>query len=964
MVDCKNHQILDQLTSRTTGSKSLEITRSSNEVLINKVSHENPVVSELFAKYPQVLIPRNIDEVPTKTKSYHSIDTSNSCPTFCKNRRLSPEKEDAARKEFTSLLAAGIIRPSKSPWSSPLHLVKKPTGEWRPVGDYRNLNTITKPDRYPVPHLHSVTEKLKNKNVFSKIDLMKAYHQIPVHPDDIEKTAICTPFGLYEYCFMPFGLKNSGATFQRYIDNVFLDCKCVFIYFDDILIFSDSVESHNDDLDQVFKILNDNSLKISVQKCEFFMETIDFLGFEISKDGLKPTESKISDIKSFPVPSNSKSLRRFLGVINFYRRLIPKFADIVYPLTNMIKMCPNSKTLDFSADALASFETIKDSLAKVSALAHPSCEIDGYHLVTDASNYAMGAALHQISNGEVTPIGFFSKKLSEPQVKYSAFDRELLAAYHAVLHFKPFIECRNVTIFTDHKPLAKAFRSPNPAKSDRQQRHLSLITEYISEVEYIRGDQNIVADCMSRPIGAVSIDAIDLPAIADLQINDEELVEHQSKMKPFQLNPELVLWCDTSTSFPRPFVPCSLRNSIFNEMHSLCHPGIKSSLKIIKSRYYWPDMDRDIRRKCQECLSCQQSKVNRHTKSETKQFSLPSTRFETVHIDLVGPLLPACQYNSTYSSNHKYLLTCIDRATRWMEAIPLEDTSAASVAVAFLETWISRFGVPLYVITDRGSQFESELFTELSKLIGFHRLRTTSYHPQTNGMVERMHRTLKTAIKTRKQSWLQSLPIVLYGMRSIPNENGFSPFSAVTGSYMNMPRILKSSESNFSSEQVSSLAKCMREINFEEFSFGKHHNKSTVYIPKQLDECTHVWLRIDRIRKPLEAPYTGPFLVVKRYPKVFVIENFAGIRQTVSIDRVKPALIKEDTAENSPPSTPASTPPLSIDEDVVVEDNGEEKEIEEGIIEDIPMPNPEPRQVETRLGRKIKFRNHDDYFYY
>ena len=231
----------------------------------------------------------------------------------------------------------------------------------------------------------------------------------------------------------------------------------------------------------------------------------------------------------------------------------------------------------------------------------------------------------------------------------------------------------------------KILKSLNPAKSDRQQRHLSLIAECISEVEYIRRDQNIVADCLSRPFRAVSIDAIDLPAFAELQMNDEGMLAHQSKIKLFQLNPELVLWCNTSTSFPRPFVPYALRKSIFNEMHSLFHPGIKSSLKIIKSRYYWPDMDRVIRRKYQECLSCQQSKVNRHTKSEIKHFNLPSRIFETVDIDLVGPLLSACQYNATYTSNHKYPLTCIDRATRWVEAIPLEDAHTASVAVAFLD---------------------------------------------------------------------------------------------------------------------------------------------------------------------------------------------------------------------------------------------------------------------------------------
>ena len=188
-------------------------------------------------------------------------------------------------------------------------------------------------------------------------------------------------------------------------------------------------------------------------------------------------------------------------------------------------------------------------------------------------------------------------------------------------------------------------------------------------------------------------------------------------------------------------------------------------------------MDKNIGNWTRECLSCQESKIHRHTKSGIQEFSLPSSRFETVHIDIVGPLLPVTPANesNTHASPYRYLLTCIHRATRWAEAVSMSDTTASTVAVSFLNTWIARFGVPLYVLTDRGAQFESELFQELSSLTEFHRLRTTSYHPQANGIIERQHGTLKTAIMALKQNWLDSLPIILLGLRSIPTEQGFPP---------------------------------------------------------------------------------------------------------------------------------------------------------------------------------------------
>ena len=499
-------------------------------------------------------------------------------------------------------------------------------------------------------------------------------------------------------------------------------------------------------------------------------------------------------------------------------------------------------------------------------------------------------------DGEPVPVGFYSKKLSDSEKKTSTFDRELLAAYKAVLHFKPQIEGRITTLLTDHKPLACAYKKPGLMKSDKQQRHLSLITEYISDISHIKGHQNIVADCLSRPVNAVSVDLFDLPALAENQKTDPEINGYRDKLIPFKISPENSVLCDTSTPYPRPYVPIKCRKDVFNSLHSLSHPGVRATSKLVKARYYWPHMDKNIKTWTRECASCQQSKTIKHTKSEIINFNLPSQRFETVHIDIVGPLPVAKNPTDSFISPYRYLLTCVDRATRWLEAAPLEDITAASVAVAFVNTWVSRFGVPLYVITDRGMQFESELFKELSALVGFHRLRTTPYHAQCNGMIERQHRTLKTAITARKEDWLQALPVVLLSIRNIPNESGFSPFTAVTGTSLLFPRPLISQDnlceetSNLSSKVVKELSQQMSKINFDELSTGRLHSRPKSFIPEDLKVCSHVWIRVDRIRKPLEAPYMGPFKVIKRSDKFFVIETVKGNQQSISIDRLKPVL--------------------------------------------------------------------------
>ena len=269
-------------------------------------------------------------------------------------------------------------------------------------------------------------------------------------------------------------------------------------------------------IETVFNILNEHNLKISASKSVFNVTSLDFLGFHICIDGIKPTISKIEELKSFPYPKDAKGLRRFLGMVGFYRKLIPKFSEIVLLLSERMRLSPKG-LFTFDESERQSFNSVIKELNDTSLLANPEPNCTNYQLVTDSSNYAVGAALHQIVEGNPIRIGFFSKKLTQTQMRYSTFDRELLAAYLSVLDSRHLIEGRQALLLTDHKPLCGAFYSLNPAKSDRQQRQLAILTEFFSDIEHVKGSQNIVADCLSRPTLAVQIDACDLPALALIQ---------------------------------------------------------------------------------------------------------------------------------------------------------------------------------------------------------------------------------------------------------------------------------------------------------------------------------------------------------------------------------------------------------------------------------------------------------------
>lgn len=298
----------------------------------------------------------------------------------------------------------GICRPSKSSWASPLHCVPKKNGEWRFVGDYRSLNRVTIPDRYPVPHIHDLLNNFLGKRIFTTLDMVRAYHHVPVEDSDIEKTAVITPFGLYEFTRMQFGLCNASQTFQRFMNRIFGDLDFVVVFVDDICIASASEEEHREHIRTVFERLQQNGLVLNLTKCKFAQTEVDFLGYRVCSDGIKPDPERVRAVLQYKQPETVKELRRFLALVNGYKRFISRAAAIQKPLQEMIpgnrrndmrKLCWNSATE-------RAFLECKNSLANTALLQYPDAS-KTLGLMVDASDVAAGAVLQQLVNGVWKP---------------------------------------------------------------------------------------------------------------------------------------------------------------------------------------------------------------------------------------------------------------------------------------------------------------------------------------------------------------------------------------------------------------------------------------------------------------------------------------------------------------------------------------------------------------------------------
>lgn len=437
------------------------------------------------------------------------IRTTTRDPVYSKSYPYPMALKNEVEKEIRKLLEDGIIRPSRSPYNSPVWVVPKKmdaSGEkkFRMVIDYRKLNAITIADKYPIPEIYEILANLSKNQWFSIVDLKSGFHQIPLKDSDIEKTAFSVNNGKFEFTRLPFGLKNAPSIFQRTLDDILRDLigKCCYVYIDDIVIFGKDETEHFSNLEKVFHTLEKANMKIQLDKCEFFQKEVEFLGFIIGRFGIKTNPKKVQAIVDRPIPENLKELRSFLGMSGYYRRFIRDYSKLAKPLTSLLRgedghvsaNMSKKKLIQLNQDAIEAFHKLKNSLASEEViLQYPDFD-KSFQLTTDASDYAIGAVLSQ----DDKPITFLSRTLSKTEEGYATNEKEMLAIIWSLNSLRNFLYgSRKVNIFTDHQPLTYALSNKNT--NSKMKRWKAILEEYNYELKYKPGKENVVADSLSRP---------------------------------------------------------------------------------------------------------------------------------------------------------------------------------------------------------------------------------------------------------------------------------------------------------------------------------------------------------------------------------------------------------------------------------------------------------------------------------
>lgn len=763
-----------------------------------RVSHlNNEEKEELFKiikKYENIFSLNN-EKLSATNVVKHKIRTVDTAPINTKTYRYPKVHEEEVRKQIEVLKNDGIIRNSVSPWNAPLWVVPKKkdaTGnqKWRMVIDYRKLNEVTISDNYPIPNISEILDQLGKSKYFSVLDLKSGFHQIPVEEVDIEKTAFSTPYGHFEFTRMPFGLKNAPSCFQRLMNTVLAGLqgiKC-FVYLDDIVVYGQNLNEHNEKLCDVLKQLEKANLKVQLDKCEFLKKEVTYLGHTITNAGVEPDKNKVEAIKKFRPPTNVKEVKSFLGMIGYYRKFIKNFSILASPINKLLKK--NNKFMWENAQQEA-FEKLKSELENFTILQYPDYTKQ-FVITTDASGHGIGAVLSQEINGKDLPIQFISRTLNRAEKNYHTTEQECLGIVWAVKQFRPYVYGRNFIIRTDHRPLQWLFNVKDPGS--RLIRWRLKLEEYEYKIEYKKGKDNKVADELSRNVYITEEENEKLEETLkeifgddnndDILNNDEHEVDN-----------ELSLEGDENFENPRrgieEIVDIELRKKIISENHNSLiggHSGQKATIAKIREKYHWKNLNREVIDFIQNCDECQTEKINRQPhRNPMTIVSNANHCLEKIAIDVVGP------YKESRNKNY-YGLTIQDDLSKFIKFIPMPNKEMTTVAKSLVENWILNFGIPKIILSDNGSEFCNSLMSEISKLFGFKHITTSVAYPQSNGSVERAHARLNEYLRLigknleNNKNWDNHMKYASFCYNTtVHSTTGFTPHELLFGRKANKP---------------------------------------------------------------------------------------------------------------------------------------------------------------------------------
>ena len=884
-------------------------------------SHLNPtqreVLRSLVLSHEQLFVLSSAELGALKGAPVH-INVENKTPCRTPQYRYPENAKQIISNMLGEMQDKGIIEPSNAAWLSPIVLVNKPNGSKRMCLDFRRVNQHLAADIHPLPRLDDLVNTASGHKFYATLDLKDAYFQITLDEESRDLTTFSDGVTLYRFCRLPFGLSCAPAIFTRKIVEILtplLKKGWMRNYLDDLILFANTYEELVERLEQTFQLLEGCGIKLNLDKCELVKTKVKFLGHIVSESGSQPDPKNVQAIDEMEPPKKVKEVRRFVGMASFYRKYVPNFSQLVSPLTALTK---NNIPFQWSDECQQAFVTVKAKLKQSPTLVKYCPELP-LTLVTDASDDCVGGVLHQTQpNGDVNPLGYFSKKLTKSECNYSVTDKEALGIVLACRHFHHFLWGHRFEVQTDHQPLTAIFRTKT--KCPRVTRWCLEMREYNFDIKYLKGKHNVVADQLSRPVRYLTYE----PEEKMLGISKDELVQRQRSepvwaelveflkggrlpqkkipgnvLSQFELKDELLYYVrnvhDQSVKFCL-VVPRSLVKVALSQIHDdKGHFGRFKTIKAAENLYYWPSLRIDCIEYLNQCHSCTQFKAPSGLNQVYQELPPVNTPLKRIAIDLTD-------MHQGHDGN-RYILTIIDHFSRFVKFFPLRNKCATSI-IERLEKYVGDFGDPEAILLDNALEFTGSEMRKWAdqKNITLH--YTTPYHPQGNAIIERMHRTLKTVLAQLCGGYPLCWPTLLRKCQTMMNEavhsaTGVTPYYAFYGRHpyrgsSQMPHIENDDQDSVALREVIKNASLKSQRHYR--AVANRKRKKEVVGKKAL-----VWVRSEKTIPgtctKLNPKWIGPYRVVEVLNEgvAYVVENvFTGQQLQRAAEKIRPYVGESD----------------------------------------------------------------------